>query len=244
MLLKMTSLHTTPADAKKWAKTKFSKCFPTLVPATAPTQPAADGRNAQVVQILLVQLLQQQDNQCNNEEEKKDDEVGPNPNGFAVKEWEALCKMCGKQTNVNIATLPQWIQDISDKSISESYKITIICKHIMDNEFYDDAEVPLTSTLLKMVTKQNWAGKDGNIKCPSILHAAEGLSPFMVLDFTEDEVAAKNDADKNIRQASHVTPRDIKALKSEFKPKVPDTLEKFIVLLKNICKSYIFTILN
>jgi hypothetical protein len=223
----------TPADAKKWAKTKFNKCYPTLAPPNVPVQPNAEGGNAQVAQILAQLLqLQQQTNQRNNEEEKKDDEVGPNPNGFSIKEWETICEMCGKQNNANITTLPQWIQDISDKSNSESYKMTIIRKHIMDNEFYDDAEVPLTATLLKMVAKRNWAGKDGNIKRPSILHAAEGLSPFMVLDFSEDEVAALNDADENIGQASHVTPGDIKALKSKFKPKVPDTSEKFIVLLK------------
>ena len=225
-------LAPTPADAKKWAKTKFRKCFPTLAPNAAPAQPAADGGNAQVAQILAQLLHLQQQVHNNNEEEKKEDEVGPNPTGFAIKEWEALCEMCGKQTNANIATLPQWVKDISDKSISESYKMTIIRKHIMDNEFYDDAEVPLTATLLKMVAKRNWAGKDGNIKRPSILHAAEGLSPFIVVDFTEDEVAALNDADENIGQASHVTPGDIKALKSKFKPKVPDTSEKFIVLLK------------
>jgi hypothetical protein len=65
----------------------------------------------------------------------------------------------------------------------------------MNNQFYKEADVPLTAALLKMVAKQSWAGKDSNIKCPSILQAAEGLSPFLVYDFTEDEVAVLNDLD-------------------------------------------------
>jgi hypothetical protein len=112
-------------------------------------KPAPDGGNAQVAQILAQLLqLQQQNQQCDNEEEKKDDEVG-----FAMKEWKSLCQMCGKQINSNINTLPQWIEDILNKSVSESYKMTIICKHIMDNEFYNDSKVLLTSTLLKNVAK-------------------------------------------------------------------------------------------
>jgi hypothetical protein len=144
----------TPSDAKKWVKTKFNNYFPTLTPNVAPIQPAPDGGNAQVAQILAQLLqLQQQNQQCDNEEEKKDDEVGTNPNGFAMKEWKSLCQMCGKQINSNINTLPQWIEDILNKSVSESYKMTIICKHIMDNEFYNDSKVLLTSTLLKNVAK-------------------------------------------------------------------------------------------
>jgi hypothetical protein len=83
-----------------------------------------------------------------------------------------------------------------------------------------------------MVAKRSWAGKDGNIKRPSILHAAEGLSPFLVYDFTEDEVAALNDLDENIGQASYVTPDDIKALKTKFRPIVPESSEKFMLMLK------------
>jgi hypothetical protein len=71
-----------------------------------------------------------------------------------------------------------------------------------------------------------------NIKRPSIPHAAERLPPFIVLDFTKDEVAALNDADENIGEASHSKPGDIKALKSKFKSKVPELAIKFIMLLK------------
>jgi hypothetical protein len=87
-----------------------------------------------------------------------------------------LCIMCGKPPNTNINQLPAWIMGICKKSTSDSYKLNVIRQHIMDNECYENAEVPLTTPLLKMVNTRNWVGKDGNIKWPSFLHAAEGLT--------------------------------------------------------------------
>jgi hypothetical protein len=112
----------------------------------------------------------------------------------------------------------------------------------MDNERYEDAEVPLTTPLLKMVNTRNWVGKDGNIKRPSFLHAAEGLTVFMVLDFTADEVAGLNDLHETITTASYVTPSDIQALKKRIQPKVP-TGERFQKLLKTYA-NFIFAIFD
>ena len=40
-----------------------------------------------------------------------------------------------------------------------------------------------------MVLKHIWVGKDGTIKRSLLLHAADGLSPFLVMDLHEDGVA-------------------------------------------------------
>jgi hypothetical protein len=231
-----------PAAARTWARTKFETVYPTLAPAAQPLVQAAQApqieNNVNIAQLLaqFIQMQNQNNNNNNNNgagEEKKDDtDEAANITGFSQQEFDALCQMCGKQAGANILTLPNWIQETAVKNTSDSYKMTLIRKHIMNHHFYEEAEVPLTAALLKMVAKRSWAGKDGNIKRPSILHAAEGLSPFLVYDFTEDEVAALNDLDENIGQASYVTPDDIKALKTKFKPIVPDTAEKFMLMLK------------
>jgi hypothetical protein len=76
------------------------------------------------------------------------------------------------------------------------------------------------------------AKKDGNINRPSLLHAADGLSPFLVLDLDEDEVAQINDDSDVLMQASNITMADIRRLKTKFKPKVPESAEDFMLLLK------------
>ena len=65
----------------------------------------------------------------------------------------------------------------------------------MSNTFYDDSNVPLTSPFLKMIIKRSWTGKDGNINRPSLLYDMEGLSPFTILDISEDTVALLNNED-------------------------------------------------
>jgi hypothetical protein len=110
----------------------------------------------------------------------------------------------------------------------------------MDNERYKDSEVPMTTPLLKMVNTRNWVGKDGNIKRPSFLHAAESLTIFMVLDFSADEVAVLNDLHETINTASYVTPSDIQVLKKHIQPKVPKG-DKFQKLIKTYA-NFVFAI--
>ena len=58
----------------------------------------------------------------------------------------------------------------------------IVQKYIMANTYFDDADVPLTSQILKMVMKRAWTGKDGNINRPSLMHTMDGLSQFTMMD--------------------------------------------------------------
>ena len=140
--------------------------------------------------------------------------------------------MCGKEAHSHHSVLPQWFQDCAEKGMTDSYRLRIIRKHIMLNYKYDDAEIPITATMLKNINKRNWLGKDGNIKRPSLLNASEGLSPFVVLDLDEDEVAKINDTEDALTRASTVTMQDIASLKKKLTPKIPATAEDFMLLLK------------
>jgi hypothetical protein len=102
----------------------------------------------------------------------------------------------------------------------------------MSNFKFEDAEVPLTTALLKVAAKRNWTGKEANINRPSLTNATEGLSLFLLLDLNEDEVAALNDDEAAVDLASVVRPDDIKALKQKFMAKVPTDQEKFMLLLE------------
>jgi hypothetical protein len=231
------------ADARKWAKEKFALSYPGLRPPP-PTAVAAPGGQADFAQILaqMMQMQQQQQLQPVHQEEKKDDEddMLSKLSGMSKSELNQLCVMCGKVRDTHVNQLPSWINGICEKGTSESYKLNVIRQHIMDNERYEDSEVPMTTPLLKMVNTRNWVGKDGNIKRPSFLHAAEGLTIFMVLDFTADEVAVLNDLHETINTASYVTPSDIQALKKRIQPKVPKG-EKFQKLIKTYA-NFVFAI--
>ena len=217
------------APARRWTNKKFQTIFPTLVPRVAATP---NGLSPEVAALLAQALANRPPaptpalHLTHQEEKKSDDNIGMSDN-----ELEELLLMCGKPSDSDSAVLPDWVQECSRKG-SESYKTTVIMKHVMNNPFFDDAEVPITRPLLKMILKRQWTGKDGNITRPAMSNSSEGLSPFAVLDIDEDEVARINDADEALTRASLMTFQDLKHLKSATKPKIPETSDEFMLTLK------------
>ena len=102
----------------------------------------------------------------------------------------------------------------------------------MSTTQYDDAEVPLSAPLLKMAIKKNWVGKDSNITCPYLANSTDGISPFLVLDLTEYQVASINEDYEALNRASYFTLQDIKILKNIMTPEIPDTADGFMLILK------------
>lgn len=228
-----------PPIAQSWATSRFALLFPTLAnkpqqtpPAQAPpTQHTYDPNLAKILETLIPHLNRSSSNTTPQQSEESDTPPASDA-GMSKQELAATLEMCGLPTAATAANLPEWFLLCSEKGNSEQFKLQIIRKHIMNNTQYDDAEVPLTSVLLKMALKRNWAGKDGNIKRPSLIHAADGLSPFLVIDLDEDEVANINDESEALAQASNITVADIQKLKKKFVPKVPASAEDFMLLLK------------
>lgn len=64
----------------------------------------------------------------------------------------------------------------------------IINEAISSNTRFRDADVQCTPELLKMIKNSSWMGGD-TMKLQLYGNAIKGLSPFAMLDLTEDEVA-------------------------------------------------------
>ena len=97
---------------------------------------------------------------------------------------------------------------------------------------YDDAEVPLSTPLLRMAIKQNWVSKDRNITRPYLVNSTDRIYPFLVLYLMEDQVSSINEDDKALARASYITLQDIKNLKNIMTPEILDTANGFMLLLK------------
>jgi hypothetical protein len=102
----------------------------------------------------------------------------------------------------------------------------------MNHYFYEDSDVPLTTPLLNMVESRNWLGNEANVDCPSYVNAGEGISPFMVLDLNEDEVAALNKEFEAIAEATLVTASELRANSAKHKAKVLSSSDEFGLMLK------------
>jgi hypothetical protein len=151
---------------------------------------------------------------------------------MSAGELEVTLEMCGQPRDGDLSMLPQWFQDCAAKGTSEQYQLTIIRKWMMNNCYYDDADIPMTATLLKMIRKRAWCGTDGNISRPSLVNAMEGLSPFAMQDMDENAVAHFNDENALLDSASLVSVADIRALRKKVKLSVPTEAEEFMLILK------------
>jgi len=231
-------MQTIPNEARIWAVNQCQKYFPTLLqqqPATPqrdPTTNAPGGGITPEVRELLTHLLpaQAQLFQANKTTEEKKDDVGTL--GMSEQELEVTTLQCTGRAGAPQESLPAWFASIAAKGMGESFKLQIIRKHLIANEFYEDAEVPLTTTLLKMIVKRQWAGT-GNHRRPTIASAFEGLSIFAMIDIEDDEVAQLNILEEAIDSAKVTTVEDLLKTKSKAgKVRVPDNIEEFMRVLK------------
>ena len=220
-----------PRTARQWAKDKFNKCFPALAAAPAPAVPAAQGLPTGQALLDLISAIRGAPApttaaQAAPPTQDKEDKF------MSKSELALTCRMCGQSDTGSLADLPAYFSECAAANTSDNYKMLVIRKWIMGNVFYDDADVPLTSSLLKMVIKRAWTGKDGNVTRPSLVHAMEGLSPFLMLDMTEDEVAQLNDEEDLIASASSVSVADLRGHRKQKKISVPAEPEDFLLMLK------------
>ena len=100
---------------------------------------------------------------------------------------------------------------------------------------FDDAEVPLYPALVKTVLKRNWAASDLGTRA-AFVNAMKGLSPFGMLDLTEDEVADMHDLEGDLTAATAVTAADHRNARSKLRAHVPEIAEDFMLMLKRYTK--------
>ena len=121
------------------------------------------------------------------EDKEKDDK----PAGLAkvsTMEIKHMKIMCGLKEVDAEETLPKWYRDLFHRHQDEKDKQNIITSAIKQTSFFEDAEVPLYPALVKMILKQDWLAGDLG-KWAAYVNATKGISPFAMLDMTEEDVA-------------------------------------------------------
>ena len=223
-----------PTKARQWARETFKKLFPSLneqgasSQAQAPTTAPGGHDLASLVAAITAATSSAGTTIATSASTAKDATAGNMSEG----ELTTLLRMCGGPRGGNIEDLPSWFKECTDKANSEAFKAITLQKHVMATTYYDDAEVPLTGPLLKMILKRAWTGKDGNINRPSLIHAMDGLTPFAMLDLNEDQVAILNEEQDLLNTASLVSVSDLRGQRSKLKVTIPAEPEEFMLMIK------------
>jgi len=139
--------------------------------------------------------------------------------------------MCGLLENSGDECFPKWYRDIFAKNQDDKDKSLIIANAIGKSFMFEDAEVPLYPSLLKMILKRDWTGQDVG-KRAALAHTAKGLSPFAMVDLTEDDVACMQQEADNLRSATTITASELKAARKNLAAKVPEDADGLMLMIK------------
>ena len=93
---------------------------------------------------------------------------------------------------------------------------------------YEDAEVPLYPSLVKMILTRKWTGNDLGRR-PAYIHAAAGLSP---LDLSEEDVALMQQDYDDLTNASSVSPSEYRTARAKLVAKTPEEGDSFMLMPK------------
>jgi len=238
-----------PAQARLWAAQRFSALFPRLAPnavgappphraagAALPPPPNAVGvppppAGAGMVQLdaAAIQQLFQQVRAA----------PGPAPPAtvpettFKVSEGEKarMRAMCGLPENEGDECFPKGYRDIFEKHLDDVSKAQIIATAVERNWIIEDAEVPLYPGLIKTIMKRDWTASDLG-KRAALVNAAKGLSPFAMVDLSDEDVAEMMQDHDDMLSATHISASEVKASRARLKPATPKDAEGFLLMLK------------
>ena len=103
-------------------------------------------------QILPVQAnLGANRNGANKDEEEKQNEP---KNAISARELRMTLRMCGRDEDGRVNLLPEHFRIVLERRSGDDFKRNLIREHVVNTSYYDDADPPLTTTLLKMLLKR------------------------------------------------------------------------------------------
>jgi len=123
------------------------------------------------------------------------------------------------------------VQDIFARNQERKDKALVVANAISKSFIFEDAEVPLYPSLLRMILKRDWTGQDVG-KRATLAHNARGLSPFKMVDLTEDDVTYMQQEDNDLKYATTVLASELKAGRKLLAAKVSKDAEGLMQMIK------------
>jgi hypothetical protein len=152
---------------------------------------------------------------------------------FKVSDGEKarMRAMCGLPDNAGDDCFPKWYRDIFEKHLDDVSKAQIVATAIERNWIIEDAEVPLYPGLIKTIMKRDWTASDLG-KRAALVNAAKGLSPFAMVDLSDEDVAEMMQDNDDMLSATHISASEVKASRARLKPTTPTDAAGFLLMLK------------
>jgi len=96
---------------------------------------------------------------------------------------------------------------------------------------FEDDDIPIYPALKKMILERNWVGDEAGGK-PKLAYACHGITLFVMLDLTDDQIADMEFTQAYINASSSTTPADIKASTTQLVASVPLEGSKWLQVIR------------
>ena len=124
--------------------------------------------------------------------------------------------------------LPAWYHDMAIKNISTEGKGRII-RSLFKELTYDEHPIPALPTRVTMLINKVWVGNDPSNTAQATM---KGLSPYICMPQSEDDVQAAAEMHNATTEATTKTKDDVLTLAKQIKPATPKSFTSLIGTLR------------
>lgn len=221
-----------PSLAKEWRQDRISALFPSLFPANPPaTTPTTPALTPSPVPTEFFTNLFREFKASITTDDSPSASVTKGDSTGSEFEKRLLKKMCGQQQDCDDSVLPSWYSALFAKNQDRKDKDHIVAELLTGNSRFEDVDIPIYPELKKMILERNWVGGEAG-GSPKYAYACYGISPFAMLDLSEDQIADMEFTAAYLHASSSIAPSDIKSSKAKLLAKVPECSTKWLQILK------------
>ena len=223
-----------PSLAKEWRQERITSLFPSIFPSTPPatTPPTPVLTSSPMQEAFFTNLLRDfKSSMLPDNGTASSTTTGAATSTGSEFEKTLLKKMCGQDPACDDSVLPSWYSLLFQKNQDKKDKDHIVAELLAGSARFEDVDIPIYPELKKMILERNWVGGEAG-GAPKYAYACYGISPFAMLDLSEDQIADMEFTHSYLLASSSVAPADIKSAKSKVLAKVPDCSTKWLQVLK------------
>ena len=100
---------------------------------------------------------------------------------------------------------------------------------------FENAEVPLYPELIKTISRHDWTASALR-KQAALVNVEKGISPFAMIDISEEAIAVMTQNYEDIHRATVVNTIEFKTVRENVTAQTPASAEEFMLMIKLFAK--------
>ena len=214
-------------DAKRWARARAQKVFAHNPGTGQATGQLPNQSDLSMLAQALVAAKQQSAAPVTPDQTKEVQDDVFKTYGMCRYDLNRFLCMCGRKEGQE-DMLPEWISLVATKNMSTDGKRAVIRKVLQENLRYPENPIPLHPALIKMLIAKEFTGDDDSATAGG---AMKGLSPYLVVFMTAEEIEEARNFHEALDEATAATVAEVRKKHSRT-ARAPTSFQDLLETLK------------